>query len=72
MLETVLHVLRGCAACAPWLAVDAAAAGRTAPVVVGMRCVNRLGGAAGEEEGPWLHKQEATNPTAPKHLAEES
>lgn len=55
---SVLLVLRGGVACAPWLA---AAAWHNSPVVVGKRSGGRLGGAVGEEGGLWLRTQGATD-----------
>lgn len=71
--SSILLVLRGIVACAPCLAAvaGAGAAGCTAPAAGGTRCVSRLGGAAGEEEGLWLHTPGAKDPTAPEHLEEE-
>lgn len=67
----LVPVLRSGAACAPWLAAAAGgadAAGRTAPVAVGMRSGSRQGDAAGEKEGLCLRTQGATDLTAPERL----
>lgn len=64
----VLPVLRSVAACAPWLAAGAAAAGRTGPADVGTRSGSRQGGVAGEGEGLCFHTREATGPIAPGPL----
>lgn len=67
----LLPVLWSVAACAPWLAVGAAAAERTGPVAVRMRSGNIVGDAEGEEEGLWLRTQGATSQTVPERLGQE-
>lgn len=70
MCISILPVLRSGAACAPWLAAAAAgadAAGRRAPVAVGMSGSRRRD-AADEREGLCLRTLGATGLTAPERL----